>query len=152
MPSSTEKKLLADVCVYMLLSLQLKQSRKISFYYQNQVDFLTSVSQVHENPVFGHSSIWSFLLMLVSHAVKKGIFSWNRLRRALSSLSSNVFGDRASTTSLCNLIQCFSTLTVGYFFLLSYLNVSSFSVKPLPLSYPTDPNKKSVLVFLTSPL
>lgn len=44
----------------MLLSLQLTQSRKISFYYQ------PSFSQLHENPAFGCSSIWGFLLVSVT--------------------------------------------------------------------------------------
>ena len=39
----------------------------------------------------------------------------------------------ASTTSLCNLFQCLTTLTVKNFFLISNLNPPSFSLKPSPL-------------------
>lgn len=45
-------------------------------------------------------------------------------------------GGGAPTASLGSLCQCLSTLTAKYFFLPSNLNLPSFSLKPLPLSYP----------------
>ncbi|KAK4822238.1 hypothetical protein QYF61_011879 [Mycteria americana] len=42
-------------------------------------------------------------------------------------------GNGASTTSLGNLFQCLTTLIVKNFFLISSLNLPSFSLKPLPL-------------------
>ena len=45
----------------------------------------------------------------------------------------NVSRDGASTTSLGNPFQCFTTLIVKNFFLLSSLNLPCFSLKPLPL-------------------
>jgi len=64
-------------------------------------------------------------------AVSRDIFSYGRLLRALSNLALNVSRDGASTTSLGNLSQCFSTLIVKNFFLISGLNLPSLSVKPL---------------------
>ncbi|KAK4818403.1 hypothetical protein QYF61_012324 [Mycteria americana] len=56
-----------------------------------------------------------------------------RLLRAPSNLTLNVSRDGASTTSLGNLVQCFTTLIVKNFFLISSLNLPSCSLKPLPL-------------------
>jgi len=53
--------------------------------------------------------------------------------RALSNLVLNVSRDGASTTSLGNPFQCFTTLTVKNFFLISSPNLPCFSLKPLPL-------------------
>jgi len=48
--------------------------------------------------------------------------------------------DRASTASFGNMLQCLRTLIVKNFFLLSNLNLLSFSLKPLPLVLsPHDP-------------
>ena len=38
-----------------------------------------------------------------------------------------------STTTVCNLFECLTTLTAKYFFLISNLNLSSLSLKPFPL-------------------
>ncbi|KAK4807049.1 hypothetical protein QYF61_018390 [Mycteria americana] len=54
-------------------------------------------------------------------------------RGAPSNLTLNVSRDGASNTSLGNLFQCFTTLIVKKFFLISSLNLPSFSLKPLPL-------------------
>ncbi|KAK4823599.1 hypothetical protein QYF61_003799 [Mycteria americana] len=53
--------------------------------------------------------------------------------RAPSNLTLNVSRDGASTTSLGNLFQCLTTLIIKNFFLISSLNLSSFSLKPLLL-------------------
>ncbi|KAK4827923.1 hypothetical protein QYF61_022371 [Mycteria americana] len=53
--------------------------------------------------------------------------------RAPSNQTLNVSRDGASTTSLGNLCQCFTTLIVKNFFLISSLNLPSFSFKTLPL-------------------
>ena len=45
----------------------------------------------------------------------------------------NVSKHKASTTSLCNLFQCFTTLTVEILFLMSSLNLCHSSLKPFPL-------------------
>jgi len=45
----------------------------------------------------------------------------------------NVSRDGASTASLGNPFQCFTTLIVKNFFLISSLNLPCFSLKPLPL-------------------
>jgi len=52
-----------------------------------------------------------------------------RLFRAPSNLALNDSKDGASATSLSNLGQCFTTLSVKNFFLLSYLNLPSLSLK-----------------------
>jgi len=69
-------------------------------------------------------------------AVSRDIFHWVRLLRALSNLAWNVSRDGASTTSLGSLGQGLTTLTVKNVFLLSSLNLPSFSLKPLPLVLP----------------
>jgi len=50
-----------------------------------------------------------------------------------SNLTSNVSRDRASTTSVGNLFQYFTTLIVKNFFLTSGLNLPSLGLKPLLL-------------------
>ena len=54
--------------------------------------------------------------------------------KAPTSLTLNVSRDGSSTTSLGNLFYCFTTLMVKNFFLISSLNLPSFSLKPFPLS------------------
>ena len=51
------------------------------------------------------------------------------------SLALNVSKDAASTASLGNPFQCFTTLTVKNFFLLSSLNLLSLSLKLLRLEF-----------------
>jgi len=53
--------------------------------------------------------------------------------RALSNLVWNVSRDGASTASLGNPFQRFTSLIVKNFFLISSLNLPCFSLKPLPL-------------------
>ncbi|KAK4829865.1 hypothetical protein QYF61_007257 [Mycteria americana] len=65
---------------------------------------------------------------------RRDIFNYIRLLRAPSNLTFNVSRDGASTTSLGNLFQCFTTLTVKNFFLRS------------------SPTKKFVPIFLIRPL
>ncbi|KAK4810921.1 hypothetical protein QYF61_013329 [Mycteria americana] len=55
------------------------------------------------------------------------------LLKAPSNLTMNASNDGACTTSLGNLFQCLITLIVKKFFLISNLNLLSFSLKPLPL-------------------
>jgi len=66
-------------------------------------------------------------------AVSRDIFNQTRLLRALSNLALNVSKDEASTTSLGNLCQCFITLIIKNFFLISSLNLPSLILKPLLL-------------------
>ena len=58
----------------------------------------------------------------------------HQMLRALTSPTLNVSRDGASTTSLGNLCQCLTTLTVKTFFFLSNLNFPSFNLKHFPLS------------------
>jgi len=66
-------------------------------------------------------------------AVSRDIFNYTRLLRAPSNLALNVSRDGDSTTSLGNIFQCFTTLIVKNFFLISSLNLASLSLKPLLL-------------------
>jgi len=63
----------------------------------------------------------------------KDIFHDTRLLKAPYNLAFNIPREGASTVSLGNLFQCLTTLIVNNFFLTSNLNLSSFSLKPLPL-------------------
>ena len=63
----------------------------------------------------------------------QGHLSPIRLLKALSSLTLNTSKDWTSTTSPDNLFQCLTTLIIKNFFLMSRLNLPSFSLKPLPL-------------------
>ena len=56
-----------------------------------------------------------------------------RLPRAASSLALNASRDGASTTSLDNLLQCFTTLCVKNFLLIPNINLPCLSLKPFPL-------------------
>ena len=66
--------------------------------------------------------------------MSRNFFNWVSLLRAPSNLTLNVSRDGASTTSLGNLFQCFTTLIVKNFFFISSLNLPSFSLNPLPLA------------------
>jgi len=55
------------------------------------------------------------------------------LLRAPSNLALNTAREGAATASLGNLFQSLTTLTVKNFFLISHLNLPSFSSKPFPL-------------------
>ena len=66
-------------------------------------------------------------------------YSYIRLLRAPSSLTLSVSRDGEPTPSLGNLLQCLTTLIIKNLFLISNLNLPSFSWKPFPLvlSQPT---------------
>jgi len=53
--------------------------------------------------------------------------------RAPSNLALNTSREEAATASLGNLCQCFTILMVKNFFLVSNLNLPSFSLQPFPL-------------------
>jgi len=65
--------------------------------------------------------------------MSRDLFNQVRLLRAPSNLTLNVSMDGASATSLGSLFQCFTTLIVKDFFVVSNLNLLSFSFKPLSL-------------------
>jgi len=84
-------------------------------------------------------------------AVISDIFNYIGLLRAPSKLDLNVSRDGASTTSLGNLSQCFTTLIVkNNFFLISRLNLLSFSLKPLLLVLSQQASFPVISVFLIS--
>jgi len=60
-------------------------------------------------------------------------FPQPRVLQATSNLALNTAREGAATASLGNLGQCLTTLRVKNFFLVSNLNLPSFSLKPLPL-------------------
>ena len=60
-------------------------------------------------------------------AMSRDTYSYIRLLRALSSLTLSVSRDGACTTSQGNLCQCLNTRIVNNFFLISNLNLSSFT-------------------------
>jgi len=66
-------------------------------------------------------------------AMGRDIFHEFRLLKSLSNLALNTSVDEVSTTSLDNLVQCFTTLIIKNVFLISSLNQTSFLLKPLPL-------------------
>ena len=81
-------------------------------------------------------SSWRALLKVIlsnSSAMIRDICSLIRLLRVLSSLTLNISKDGTSTTTLGNMFQCLITLIAKNFFLISSLNLPSFSLKPLPL-------------------
>ena len=69
------------------------------------------------------------LKVIQSNPPAVSIFNYIRLLRALSNLTLNVSRDGASTSSLGNLCQRFTTLTVKNFFLTSSLNLLSFTYR-----------------------
>ena len=64
---------------------------------------------------------------------EQGHLQLNQVFRAPSSLILSVSRDGASTTSLGNLFQCFTTLIIKTFFLISNQNLPSCSVIPFLL-------------------
>ena len=85
-----------------------------------QVDF--EHLQRKENP----ESLWAICSSAPSPSPQ------TRLLKAPSSLALNTSREGASTTSLGNLFQFLTTLTVKNFFLISNINLPSFSSKLLP--------------------
>ena len=72
-----------------------------------------------------------------SPAMNRDTYSYVRLLRALSSLTSSISRDGASTSSPGNLCQCFTTLIVKNFFLISNLNLPWFlpdTISPCPIT------------------
>ena len=65
--------------------------------------------------------------------MSRDIFHQTRLLRAPSNLALNTAREGASTASLGKLFQCFTTLTVKNFLLISNINLPSFSLQPFPL-------------------
>jgi len=65
--------------------------------------------------------------------MSRDTFHQTRLLRAPSSLTLNTAREGAATASLGNLGQGLTTLMVKNFFLISHLNVPSFSLQPFPL-------------------
>jgi len=78
-------------------------------------------------------------------------FHQTRLLRAPSSLALNTARERAATASLGSLGQRFTTLIVKNFFLISSLNLSCFSLKPLPRSITPCPCRKSLSILPVGP-
>jgi len=68
-----------------------------------------------------------------------------------SSLMLDVSRDGASVASLGKLFQCLTTLTATILFLISNLDLLSFSLKPFSLVR-TDPAEDPISFFLTAPL
>ena len=64
-------------------------------------------------------------------AASRAVFGLMRLLRAPSNRTVNVCRDGGSTTSLGNLCQCFTTLMVKNVFLLSSMNLASFSYRTI---------------------
>jgi len=63
----------------------------------------------------------------------RDIFHQTRLLKAPSNLALNTAREGAATASLGNLCQGLTMLTVKSFFLISIINLPSFSLKPLSL-------------------
>ena len=66
-------------------------------------------------------------------AIGRDTFHQTRLLKAPSGLALNTFWMGASTIPLGNLLQCLTAFTVKNFFLVSSLNLLSFSFKLFPL-------------------
>ena len=64
---------------------------------------------------------------------EQGHLQLHQVLRAPSSLTLSVSRNGASTTSLGNLCQCLTTLTVKNFYLISNLNLPSLSLEPFLL-------------------
>jgi len=63
----------------------------------------------------------------------RDVFHLIRLLEAPSNLALNTAREGAARAALGSLFQCLTTLTVKDFFLISKLNLPSFSLKPSPL-------------------
>ena len=83
--------------------------------------------------------------------MNRDIYSSIRLCRALCTLTLSVSKHGASTTSLGNLSYCLISLIVKSFFLISNLNLLSFSLKPFPLVLSQQTLLKSLCSFLYTP-
>jgi len=66
-------------------------------------------------------------------AMSRDTFHYTRLLKAPSNLALDTAREGADTASLGNLFQCLNTLIIKNFFFITSLNLSSFSLKPLPL-------------------
>jgi len=83
---------------------------------------------------------------------KQGHLQLHQVLRTPYSLTLSVHRDGASTPSLGNLCHCLTTLMVKDFFLISSLNLPSFSLKSFPLVLSQQALLKSLsLSFLQTP-
>ena len=78
-----------------------------------------------EGPLKGH------LVQLPCN--EQGHLQFHQSAQSPSSLTLSVSRDGTSSTSLCNLFQCSTTLIIKNFFLISSRNLPSHSLKPFPL-------------------
>jgi len=62
--------------------------------------------------------------------MSRDLYNKIRLLKAPSNLTLNVSRDGASVTTLANLFQCFTTIIMKKFYLLSNVNLPSLSLKP----------------------
>jgi len=65
--------------------------------------------------------------------MSRDIFHQTKVLRAPSNLILNTPREGVSTASLGNLFQCLTTLMVKNFFLVSHLNLPSFSLEQFPV-------------------
>ena len=87
-----------------------------------------------------------------SPAINRDTHRHIRLLRDPSSLALRVSRDWASTTSLGNLFQCLTSLTVNEIFLISNLNLPTFSLKTFPLVLSPQTMLKNDIFFPVAPL
>ena len=112
----------------------------VSFKSTNIISRINEISNNHRLQIKqNHRTIEKFGLegtfkghLVQPPAMSRDIFTQTRLLRAPSNLTFNVSRDGASTTFLGNLFQYFTTLQQKIFFLISSLNLTTFSLKPLP--------------------
>ena len=105
-----------------------------SFHFQQQMAALLPFCSITESEEFALEGTSRGRL------AQPPVMSWDisnsiRLLGAPSNLAWNVSRDGASTTSLSNLCQRFTTLIVKNFFFVPSLKLPSFSLKPSPLVF-----------------
>jgi len=111
---------------------------------------------VIQSPLYRTMELFGLEVTFKDHIVQLrcvgDIFHKTRLLKAQSNLTLNTANHGASTNSLGNLFQCLTILTVKKFFLMSNLDLLSFSLKLLPFVLPLQTLVKSISPsFLSAP-
>jgi len=114
----------------------VKMPQLHSFPQQPLPDFFCRYCEFHRIMESQNALGWKGPFKAISSnppAISRDIFNWIGLLRAPSNMAWDVSRDGASPTSLHNLCQGFTTLSVKNFFLISSLNLPSFSFRSSPL-------------------
>lgn len=122
-------------CLKRKMPLKIIWSSVLHHWCNCRTDHLKRPTMTHFFKGNHYKIVWlgRELCLVQSPCKEQGHVQWDQVPQRPIQPGLECFQGKASTTSLGNQLLCFTTLIVITFFLISNLNWSSFSLKPLPL-------------------